>query len=56
MPLAAAPEVDMVVVRENSEGEYVNNGGRFRQGSKDEVAIQTAVHTRKGIFVRFCVK
>jgi tartrate dehydrogenase/decarboxylase/D-malate dehydrogenase len=39
----------MVVVRENSEGEYVDNGGRFRKGSPDEFAVQVALHTRKGI-------
>ena len=48
-PLAANPTVDMIVVRENSEGEYVNNGGRFSQGQPNEVAIQSAVHTRKGV-------
>lgn len=48
-PLAANPTIDMIVVRENSEGEYVNNGGRFSQGQPNEVAIQTAVHTRKGV-------
>lgn len=42
-------EIDFVVIRENSEGEYVNNGGRLRRGQPDEVAIQTAVHTRRGI-------
>jgi tartrate dehydrogenase/decarboxylase/D-malate dehydrogenase len=47
-PLADAT-VDLVVVRENSEGEYVNVGGFSRQGQPDEMAIQTAVHTRKGI-------
>ena len=39
----------MVVVRENSEGEYVNNGGRFGTGRVEEFALQTAVHTRRGI-------
>ena len=48
-PLANAGEIDLVVVRENSEGEYVNNGGRFHRGSPEEVALQTAVHTRRGI-------
>ncbi len=48
-PLAANPTIDMIVVRENSEGEYVNNGGRFSQGQPNEVAIQTAVHTRAGV-------
>ena len=48
-PLAAAPKIDLVVVRENSEGEYVDNGGRFRVGQPDEFAVQTALHTRRGI-------
>ena len=47
--LQANPTVDMIVVRENSEGEYANNGGRFAAGQPNEVAIQTAVHTRKGV-------
>ena len=42
-------DIDFVVIRENSEGEYVDNGGRFRRGHPDEVALQTAIHTRKGI-------
>ena len=41
--------IDLVVIRENSEGEYVNNGGRFRRGTPGEVAVQTAIHTRRGI-------
>lgn len=44
-----AGQIDMVVVRENSEGEYVNAGGRFRTGEPEEFAVQTALHTRKGI-------
>jgi tartrate dehydrogenase/decarboxylase/D-malate dehydrogenase len=42
-------DVDMIVVRENSEGEYVNAGGRFRVGEPEEFAVQTALHTRKGV-------
>ncbi|HVX14764.1 MAG TPA: tartrate dehydrogenase [Pirellulales bacterium] len=42
-------DVDLVVIRENSEGEYVNVGGRFRVGEPDESALQTAVHTRRGV-------
>jgi tartrate dehydrogenase/decarboxylase/D-malate dehydrogenase len=42
-------EIDFVVIRENSEGEYVNNGGRFRRGTPHEIATQTAVHSRRGI-------
>src|SRR5205085_2210679 len=41
--------IDFVVIRENSEGEYVDNGGRLKRGTPDEVAVQTALHTRKGI-------
>jgi tartrate dehydrogenase/decarboxylase/D-malate dehydrogenase len=50
-PLAGkGPEdVDLIVLRENSEGEYVDSGGRFRRGRPDEVALQTAIHTRRGI-------
>jgi tartrate dehydrogenase/decarboxylase/D-malate dehydrogenase len=47
--LAAPGEIDMVVVRENSEGEYFSCGARFKQGGDDEVALQTAVHSRRGI-------
>jgi tartrate dehydrogenase/decarboxylase/D-malate dehydrogenase len=42
-------QIDFVVVRENSEGEYVDNGGRMKRGTSDEFAVQTALHTRRGI-------
>jgi tartrate dehydrogenase/decarboxylase/D-malate dehydrogenase len=42
-------DIDMMVVRENSEGEYTATGGSFRVGTPDEVSIQTAIHTRKGV-------
>ncbi|MCH8497056.1 MAG: isocitrate/isopropylmalate dehydrogenase family protein [Marinobacter sp.] len=42
-----ARDVDMLVIRENSEGEYVSQGGRLRQGRGDEVATQLEVFTRK---------
>jgi tartrate dehydrogenase/decarboxylase/D-malate dehydrogenase len=50
-PLAGkGPEdIDLIVLRENSEGEYVDSGGRFRTGRTDEFALQTAIHTRRGI-------
>jgi len=41
--------VDMLFIRENTEGEYAGVGGRFHQGSPDEVALQTSVYTRRGI-------
>ncbi len=42
-------EIDFVVIRENSEGEYVDNGGRLKRGTPDEVAVQTALHSRQGV-------
>lgn len=42
-------DIDIVVVRENSEGEYVDNGGQFKVGTEDEFAVQSALHTRKGV-------
>jgi tartrate dehydrogenase/decarboxylase/D-malate dehydrogenase len=44
-----AEDIHMLFVRENSEGEYCGLGGRFKRGTDDEVAIQQAVFTRKGI-------
>lgn len=45
----AAPEtVDMVVVRENTEGEYSGTGGFFKSGTPDAVATQTAIFSQKG--------
>ena len=42
-------EIDFVVVRENTEGAYVGAGGFLKKGTPDEVAIQEAIHTRKGV-------
>jgi tartrate dehydrogenase/decarboxylase/D-malate dehydrogenase len=48
-------DIDFVVVRENTEGEYAQVGGFVYQFQPDEVAIQTSVFTRRGIerIVRF---
>jgi tartrate dehydrogenase/decarboxylase / D-malate dehydrogenase len=48
-------DIDFVVVRENTEGEYAQVGGFVYQMQPDEVAIQTSVFTRRGIerIVRF---
>ncbi|MBM3645837.1 MAG: tartrate dehydrogenase [Alphaproteobacteria bacterium] len=45
----AGPELDWVIVRENSEGEYAGVGGRVHQGSPLEAATDVAMHTRKGV-------
>ena len=42
-------DIDFVVVRENNEGEYSEIGGRLYRGSADEMAVQQAVFTRRGI-------
>src|SRR4029079_6014054 len=44
-----ASEIDMICVRENSEGEYAGVGGRVHAGTPREVAQQTAVFPRHGI-------
>ena len=48
-PLVGNPRIDLVVVRENSEGEYLDVGGRYHCGTPHESAVQTAVHTRRGV-------
>jgi tartrate dehydrogenase/decarboxylase/D-malate dehydrogenase len=50
-PLASrgAADIDMICVRENSEGEYCGIGGRLHGGTAFEVAEQTGVFTRQGI-------
>jgi tartrate dehydrogenase/decarboxylase/D-malate dehydrogenase len=44
----APGSIDMLVYRENTEGEYAPIGGRLYQGTADEVAIQTNTFTRRG--------
>lgn len=38
-----AKDIDMLVIRENSEGEYVNQGGRLAPGTENEIASQLAL-------------
>jgi 3-isopropylmalate dehydrogenase len=42
-------DVNFVVFRENTEGLYVNIGGRFKAGTEDEIAIQEEINTFKGV-------
>jgi tartrate dehydrogenase/decarboxylase / D-malate dehydrogenase len=42
-------EIDWVIVRENTEGEYSGSGGRVHQGLPEEIATETSVFTRKGV-------
>ena len=41
-------DIDFVVVRENTEGEYSNSGGRLHAGTPYEVVVQNSVFTRMG--------
>jgi len=42
-------DIDFVVVRENTEGLYTGAGGFLKKGTKDEVALQVSINTRKGV-------
>jgi tartrate dehydrogenase/decarboxylase/D-malate dehydrogenase len=48
-PLAGEHTVDMLFVRENTEGEYSGVGGRAHRGLALEVALETSVFTRAGV-------
>jgi 3-isopropylmalate dehydrogenase len=48
-PLKDPSNIDFVVIRENTEGVYVDSGGIFKPGTADEVAIQEDINTRKGV-------
>lgn len=42
-------EIDLVIVRENTEGEYSSVGGRMFEGTEREIVIQETVMTRQGV-------
>jgi tartrate dehydrogenase/decarboxylase / D-malate dehydrogenase len=42
-------DLDWVIVRENSEGEYSGHGGRAHRGLPEEVATETSIFTRAGV-------
>ncbi len=48
-PLVDAEGIDLLIVRENTEGEYSEQGGRFGRGTPREFATQEAVFSRFGI-------
>jgi tartrate dehydrogenase/decarboxylase/D-malate dehydrogenase len=47
--LSNAKEIDWVIIRENSEGEYSGAGGRVHRGLPEEVATEVSVFTRAGV-------
>ncbi len=42
-------DLDWLIIRENSEGEYAGNGGRTHRGLPEEVATEVAIFTRVGV-------
>jgi 3-isopropylmalate dehydrogenase len=48
-PLAGDPPIDMVVVREGTEGPYAGAGGALRRGTPYEVATEESINTRYGV-------
>jgi 3-isopropylmalate dehydrogenase len=49
VPSHGEDDVNMVVVRENSEGLYAGAGGFHRKGTEHEVAVQESINTRHGV-------
>jgi tartrate dehydrogenase/decarboxylase / D-malate dehydrogenase len=48
-PLANPSSLDVTVVRENTEGEYSDSGGRMFEGTPHEIALQESIFTRRGV-------
>ena len=48
-PLKNGKDIDWVIVRENTEGEYSGSGGRVHKGLPEEIATETSVFTRVGV-------
>ena len=48
-PLDKGAEIDWVIVRENTEGEYSGAGGRVHTGLDNEVAMEISTFTRSGV-------
>ena len=48
-PLAGNPDVDMVVVREGTEGPYVGTGGLLRKDTPHEIATEVSINTAFGV-------
>ncbi|MBB4112797.1 tartrate dehydrogenase/decarboxylase/D-malate dehydrogenase [Rhizobium sp. BK226] len=44
-----AEKFDILCIRENTEGEYSGAGGRVHVGTRDEVAVETSIFTRRGV-------
>ena len=49
LKMSKPSDLDWVIVRENSEGEYAGHGGRAHRGHPEEVGTETAIFTRAGV-------
>ena len=49
LKLASPDDLDWVIIRENSEGEYAGQGGRSHRGLPEEVATEVSIFTRVGV-------
>ncbi len=49
LKMPSPSDLDWIIVRENSEGEYSGQGGRSHRGLPEEVATEVSVFTRKGV-------
>ncbi len=49
LKLASPGDLDWVIIRENSEGEYAGQGGRTHRGLPEEVATEVSIFTRVGV-------
>jgi len=49
LKLRRPTDLDWVIIRENSEGEYAGHGGRAHRGHPEEVGTETAIFTRAGV-------
>src|SRR5258706_3370731 len=47
--LANGNEIDWVIIRENTEGQYSGSGGRVHRGLPEEIATEVSVFTRAGV-------
>jgi tartrate dehydrogenase/decarboxylase/D-malate dehydrogenase len=48
-PLAKPGSLDVTLVRENTEGEYSDSGGRMFEGTPHEIVVQESIFTRRGV-------
>jgi 3-isopropylmalate dehydrogenase len=48
-PLSAQPEIDLVVVREGTEGPYAGTGGLLRKDTPQEIATEVSINTAFGV-------